>query len=89
MDQADVGDVIGWGTLENGRALFDRRCYMENNRLLDAAEACFEVDPSPKNEEWIARNFVPHLYHTKAKKVPCTTQVPHQKCTKMYKNDQK
>ena len=58
------------------------------NRILDAAEACFEVDPSPKNETWI-ENLVSHLEHTKEKKAHKITLEAHQKRNKTTQNETK
>ena len=49
--------------------------------LLIAAEACFESDPSPKNEKRLLKMYNT-LYNTNSKKGPCTTHVQHQKGTK-------
>ena len=70
------------GGLNSPYSILCRDLTLDGNHVL-------RLTPSPQNEEWIARNFIPHLYHTKAKKCP----VPHkyhtknaQKCIRMTKN---
>lgn len=57
--------------------------------LIDAAEACFEVEPSPINETWwlkICTNFVPNETQKRAKNQTCTKRKRQQKGTKGNKN---
>ena len=54
-------------------------------RMMDAAEACFEADPSPKNDSWM-EVFVSHFVSHEAQKV---TQKHTWSTAKTDKNDSK
>ena len=54
-----------------------------DQRILDAAEACFEVDPSPENWTWI-ENLVSHLVSHQIKK---STKKHTGVTLKTHKND--
>ena len=57
---------------------------LETNMMI-AAEACFEMDPSPTHEAWFDRNFI-HIYDTPtSKKDPFTHHLHTQNITKHSK----
>ena len=58
------------------------------SNLFDAAEACFESDPSPNIEKW-TENLYNKLYNSRLKKVAGTTHVQHQKRDKRKQKEAK
>ena len=50
---------------------------LESNMMI-AAEACFEMDPSPAHEAWFNRNFI-HIYDTPTSKNDPFTHSKHNK----------
>lgn len=58
------------------------------NNMLIAAEACFEMDPSQKNDAWVDRNLI-HIYDTPTpKRDPFTHHLHTQNITKHSKTSQ-